>query len=58
MLDDSTRITFAKGLSNVEKVIAKDGKNVFSKISKCFAREVLLQLSEFDSTLKNLMKEE
>jgi MoxR-like ATPase len=57
MLDDSTRITFAKGLSNVEKVIAKDGKNVFSKVSKCFAKEVLAQLTEFDSSLRNLMKE-
>jgi MoxR-like ATPase len=57
ILDDSTRITFAKGLANLEKVIAKDGKNVFSKISKCFAKEVLLQLAEFDNSLKNLMKE-
>ena len=57
MLDDSTRITFAKGLSNVEKVIATDGKNVFSKVSKCFAKDVLRQLTEFDSSLKDLMKE-
>ena len=56
MLDDSTTITFAKKIANVDQVVATDGKNVFSKISKCFSKDVLKQLVEFDSNLKSLMK--
>jgi len=57
MLDDSTTITFAKKIANVDYIVAKDGKNVFSKISKCFSKDVLKQLVDFDSSLKSLMKE-
>jgi len=54
MLDDSTRIAFAKKLSQVDQVVAADGKNVFSKISDCFVDEVLDQLVDFEGTMRQI----
>jgi MoxR-like ATPase/soluble cytochrome b562 len=57
MLDDSTKVAFAKKLSQVDQVVATDGKNVFSKISDCFVDEVLDQLVEFEGTMRQIDKE-
>jgi MoxR-like ATPase/soluble cytochrome b562 len=54
ILDDATKLAFAKKLAQVETVVATDGKNVFGKISDCFASNVLQSLMEFETGLKNL----
>jgi MoxR-like ATPase/soluble cytochrome b562 len=54
ILDDATKLAFAKKLAQVETVVATDGKNVFGKISDCFATNILQSLMEFESGLKNL----
>jgi MoxR-like ATPase/soluble cytochrome b562 len=54
ILDDATKLAFAKKLAQVDTVIATDGKNVFGKISDCFATNILQSLMEFEAGLKNL----
>jgi MoxR-like ATPase len=54
LLDDATKITFAKKVAQTDTVVAADGKNVFLKISDCFSENVLQTLMEFDSNLKKL----
>jgi MoxR-like ATPase/soluble cytochrome b562 len=54
ILDDATKLAFAKKLAQVDTVIATDGKNVFGKISDCFATNILTSLMEFETGLKNL----
>jgi hypothetical protein len=54
MLDSTTKLAFAKKMAQVDIVVAADGKNVFGKISDCFAENVLNELREFEIGLRNL----
>jgi MoxR-like ATPase len=54
MLPPTTKLAFAKKMAQVDVVVAADGKNVFGKISDCFAEGVLAELREFEIGLKNL----
>lgn len=57
ILDDSTRLLFVKKISDLEKVVATDGKNLFFKISNCFSKETLEQLTDMEINIQNLNKE-
>jgi len=57
LLDDSTKIAFAKKLSQVDQVVAADGKNVFAKVADCFVDGVLEQLVDFEETKRQIDKE-
>jgi MoxR-like ATPase/soluble cytochrome b562 len=57
ILDDATKLAFAKKVAQVDTVVATDGKNVFGKIADCFAKEMLESLREFETGLKNLEQE-
>jgi MoxR-like ATPase len=54
LLDDATKIAFGKRVAQTDTVVAKDGKNLFSKISDCFSTNILNTLLEFDSNLRKL----
>jgi MoxR-like ATPase/soluble cytochrome b562 len=57
LLDDATKIAFAKKVAQTDTVLATDGKNVFLKISDCFSESILTTLMEFDSNLKKLTEQ-
>lgn len=54
ILDDATKLAFAKKLAQVEVVVATDGKNVFGKIQDCFTENILKSMVEFETGLRNL----
>jgi MoxR-like ATPase len=57
ILDDATKIAFAKRLSQTDTVLAADGKNVFGKIADCFATNILQSLMDFEENKKSLDKQ-
>jgi MoxR-like ATPase/soluble cytochrome b562 len=57
ILDEATKLAFAKKVAQVDTVVATDGKNVFGKIADCFAQEMLKSIREFEDGLNNLERQ-
>jgi hypothetical protein len=58
ILDDATKLAFAKKMAQLDKVIASDGKHVFGKIYDCFAKDILASLMEFETGLKDIISQQ
>jgi len=56
-MDDSTRLLFVKRIGDLDKIVAADGHNLFFKISSCFSKETLEQISDIEINIKNLNKD-
>lgn len=55
-LDSANKLAFVKKVA-MDKMVATDGKALYSHIAKCFAKDTLAQLLEFRKTSRDLFSE-